>query len=121
MIYNTTIAIPIFVPVLYFTDELLLGTADAEKITYTVFQGILACGVLGYLINLAIFFQIQLTSPLTGTISGTVKGVLQVLFGWLIFRNEVSVMNGVGIVLVLGGSSYYSWIGYKAIAAKAST
>jgi len=69
--------------------------------------------VLGYLINLAMFLQMNMTSPLTGTISGTVKGVLQVLFGWLIFRNPISSLNALGIVLVIGGSAWYSWIGYQ--------
>lgn len=119
MIYNTTIAIPIFIPILYFTDELIINNEVAyQKLSPIVWQGIILSGVLGYLINLAIFLQIQLTSPLTGTISGTVKGVLQVLFGWLIFRNEISIMNGFGIILVLVGSTYYSWIGYRTSAQK---
>jgi len=120
MIYNTTLAIPVCVPFLWFADELVFNNEQQLAKLYgpNVFSGILVCGILGYLINLAIFLQIQLTSPLTGTISGTVKGVLQVVFGWLIFRNEVSLMNGAGIVLVLVGSSYYSWIGFKGLEKK---
>lgn len=113
--YNTTIAIPIFIPVLFLADEWIVNDEKLlpKFLSSNVFWGSLASGVLGYLINLAIFFQIQLTSPLTATISGTVKSALQVALGWLIFRNEVSNLNLLGIVLVITGSTYYSWLSYQ--------
>jgi len=114
MIYNTTWAVFMIIPVLYLFDEIVLDDPKKmEFLTPTVWNGIVITGVLGYLINIAIFLQMKLTSPLTGTISGTVKGVLQTLFGWLLFRNEISLMNGIGIVLVLIGSSWYSQIQYQ--------
>jgi len=113
MIYNTTLAIPMFLPFLYVFDELVILDAPVmESMSPQVWQGIILTGVVGYLINIAIFLQMKLTSPLTGTISGTVKGVLQVLFGWLVWRNEISLLNGIGIALVIGGSAWYSQIQY---------
>eukprot|EP01127_Copromyxa_protea_P003483 TRINITY_DN13291_c0_g1_i1.p1 TRINITY_DN13291_c0_g1~~TRINITY_DN13291_c0_g1_i1.p1 ORF type:complete len:344 (-),score=86.05 TRINITY_DN13291_c0_g1_i1:22-1053(-) len=113
MIYNTTWAIFFFIPVLFVTGELVVFDPVATSLlTNEVAQGIVWTGVLGYLINIAIFLQMKMTSPLTGTISGTVKGVLQVLFGWLIFQNAISRTNFLGICLVIGGSSWYSYIQY---------
>jgi len=120
MIYNTTLAIFMFIPVLFLFDEVVLNDPQSMSfLTPTVWKGIVLSGVLGYLINIAIFLQMKLTSPLTGTISGTVKGVLQTIFGWLLFRNPISMMNGLGILLVLGGSSWYSHIQYQKMADKA--
>jgi len=122
MIYNTTWAIFMFIPILILFGELIIFDEKASSLlTSEVWQGIIATGVLGYLINIAVFLQMKLTSPLTGTISGTVKGVLQVIFGWLLFRNEISRLNFVGIVLVIGGSTWYSQIQYNKMALKEST
>lgn len=117
MLYNTTIGVVICVPVLYLTGELVFNDAELLErfVSKNILIGTLGCGILGYLINFAIFLQIQMTSPLTGTISGTVKAGVQALLGWLIFRNEISSLNLAGILLVLGGSGYYSWVGYKAM------
>jgi GDP-fucose transporter C1 len=117
MLYNTTIGVIICIPVLYLTGELVFNDeALLERfLSRNILIGTLGCGILGYLINFAIFLQIQLTSPLTGTISGTVKAGVQALLGWLIFRNEISSLNLAGILLVLGGSGYYSWVGYKSM------
>eukprot|EP01126_Amoeba_proteus_P042045 TRINITY_DN4555_c0_g1_i2.p1 TRINITY_DN4555_c0_g1~~TRINITY_DN4555_c0_g1_i2.p1 ORF type:complete len:233 (-),score=44.80 TRINITY_DN4555_c0_g1_i2:78-776(-) len=117
MIYNTTLAIPAFLPLLFlFEGELFFE--HSHLLTSEVWKGIIESGVLGYLINIAIFLQMKMTSPLTGTISGTVKGVLQVLFGWLLFQNPVSTLNGVGIALVIVGSAWYSAIQYQHMLAK---
>lgn len=106
MIYNTTWAIFFFIPILYvFGEFVFVDQKSMDLLTPPVVkgiflisslllnpEGIIWTGVIGYLINIAIFLQMKMTSPLTGTISGTVKGVLQVLFGWLLFRNEISLL-----------------------------
>jgi len=113
MIYNTTLAIPISFPLVFATDRSVFE--ELPNMSFELMLGITFCGILGLVINVAIFLQVNLTSPLTGTISGTVKGILQVALGWLLFRNEISNVNAVGIVLVMVGSWYYSWIGYQAL------
>jgi GDP-fucose transporter C1 len=47
-------------------------------------------GLMGYLINIAIFMQIRYTSALTNAVSGTAKGCVQTAVGWLLFGNEIS-------------------------------
>jgi len=114
LIYNTTMAIVFFIPVLYFSGELLILT-PGPKITNTIWQGLIISGLLGYLINIALFMQVAYTSPLTNAISGTAKACVQTLLGWVLFRNPISPMNGLGIVTVIGGSAWYSSIKYEAM------
>jgi len=114
LIYNTTLAIILFIPLLAVTGELLIVYPDPKHpITQIIVNGLLVSGVLGYLINIAIFMQVNTTSPLTNAISGTAKACVQTLCGWLFFRNPISLMNGAGIVTVIGGSAWYSYVRHQ--------
>jgi len=116
LIYNTTIAIVLFVPLLLVANEFLILYPDPKyPLDNTIWQGLIISGLLGYLINIAIFMQINYTSPLTNAISGTAKACVQTLLGWVFFRNPISTMNGLGIVSVIGGSAWYSHIKYEAM------
>jgi len=119
LIYNTTIAIVVFIPVLFATGEFILLESDPAKWpTQSTWNGIIVSGLLGFLINIAIFMQINYTSPLTGAISGTAKACVQTLLGWLIFRNPVSNLNFAGICTVIAGSAWYSQIQYSQMKAR---
>ena len=50
------------------------------------------------------FIANKVTSPLTLSISANVKQVLLVLFGTLYFGDTVTLINGVGILVVIIGS-----------------
>lgn len=71
LIYNTALSIVFMIPVLVVFDEM----PYLSKITFnsTIWNGILISGLLGYLINIAIFMQVKYTTPLTNAISGTAK------------------------------------------------
>mmetsp|Transcript_17090 Transcript_17090/g.43618 ORF Transcript_17090/g.43618 Transcript_17090/m.43618 type:complete len:326 (-) Transcript_17090:105-1082(-) len=112
MLYNNVMAIVLFIPVL-----VLNGEAAAVLDNLNGFRGydwvmMVVTGVFGFLINIAIILQVQYTSPLTNSISGTLKATLQTIISILVFRNEISLMNGFGIFLVILGSGYYSRVRY---------
>jgi len=114
IIYTTTLAIPVFIPFMLIFENVPEAWEAVSNIGKPgIATGIFISGIFGYLINLAIFLQIHYTSPLTNTISGTLKGTLQVLIGWLVFRNEISSVGFLGILFVVGGSTYYAYVGYK--------
>eukprot|EP01126_Amoeba_proteus_P018863 TRINITY_DN1960_c0_g1_i13.p2 TRINITY_DN1960_c0_g1~~TRINITY_DN1960_c0_g1_i13.p2 ORF type:complete len:125 (+),score=14.49 TRINITY_DN1960_c0_g1_i13:804-1178(+) len=117
MIYNTTWGVFLFIPALFLSSEISLtdNTKLLQLLTWDVARGILLTGVVGYLINIALFIQMKLSSPLTSTVSGIVKGVLQTLIGWLLWRNEIQLLNAFGIFLTLAGSSWYSYLKYEAM------
>lgn len=112
--YNTAISIMIMIPFIVVSGELgeLLSRENAFGDSYFWFLMTLT-GVTGFLINIAVFLQIKFTTPLTNTISGTAKACVQTLLAWVIWRNEITAMNGFGILLSLVGSGLYSYVRYR--------
>lgn len=118
LIYNTALAIVFFIPVLIAFGE-MPGLANMTM-TPAVERMLLISGILGFLINIAIFMQVKYTTALTNAISGTAKACVQTLLGWMYFGNEVSQLNFVGIVAVIGGSAWYSRIKYLRMEAQST-
>jgi GDP-fucose transporter C1 len=93
LIYNTTIAIVFLFPFVILTGEIsILDPLKTLDLDFYTWMGILATGVTGWLINIAIFMQIKYTSPLTNAISGTVKAAVQTLLGVVFFKNVITNM-----------------------------
>jgi len=99
-------------PTIYISGE--LGGLRENELLYNLYTWVAMTitGIFGFLINIAVFLQIKYTSPLTNNISGTLKACLQTVFAILIYRNPISLVNAVGIILVIGGSFWYSNIRY---------
>jgi len=70
-------------------------------------------GAVAYLLNICTFFAIKSTSPLTFTVFGNLKVVVVIIISVLIFRNEVTVMNGFGCVIAIVGIIWYNSIEYQ--------
>ncbi|KYR00621.1 GDP-fucose transporter 1 [Tieghemostelium lacteum] len=111
-IYNTALSIIIIMPLIFISGE--GSTIFEQEVFYTskfwIYMTI--AGVFGYLISISIFMQIKHTSPLTNTISGTVKACVQTILAVMVWNNPISFENFIGIVLVIGGSFWYSYVRY---------
>ncbi|KAJ3218995.1 hypothetical protein HK099_004844 [Clydaea vesicula] len=70
--------------------------------------GSLVTGVFGFLINVAGFLQIKVTSPVSHMISSAVRGVIQTILAIMIFGDSVTEAVVIGTVLILTGSSLYT-------------
>lgn len=70
-------------------------------------QVVLLTGILSFSLNVSSFIANKVTSPLTLCIAANVKQVLVVVFGTLYFGDPVSLINGIGIVIVILGSYRY--------------
>ncbi|KAH8921639.1 hypothetical protein BT69DRAFT_1221285 [Atractiella rhizophila] len=74
---------------------------------HTFVTGSLITGIFGFLICLAGFLSIQVTSPTTHMISSAVRGVLQTFLGAILFGEVVTSGRGMGIGFILAGSAVY--------------
>ena len=85
-----------------------LATGDWVPVSVLLFSGLLAFGL-----NISALQAYKLTSALTCCIAAAVKQVLMIVLGTIIFRTPVSPMNGMGIVVVLVASVYYSYVSIR--------
>ncbi|KAH8550781.1 triose-phosphate transporter family-domain-containing protein [Umbelopsis sp. PMI_123] len=117
--YNTTLAILMLGPLVLLSGEVsdILTNVDfLDNINFWTLMTI--TGITGFGINIAMFLQVKYTSALTNTISGTAKSCVQTMLAAMIFQNTITVMNGVGILLALIGSGYYSYVRYNEMMSK---
>ena len=107
--YNTPIAIIMLVPVVYFTGEFDVFSKGMSSRFWTMQT---LAGVVGFIINIAIFLNIKYTTPLTHNLSGTVKACLQTLLAFVVFPGSeiMTPMKFLGTVLVIGFSAYYAYV-----------
>jgi GDP-fucose transporter C1 len=75
LIYNTVLALFLLFPVVVLKGELavIIPTDPAFTSDPRTWIVLAISGLMGFIINIAIFMQIKNTSPLTNAISGTVK------------------------------------------------
>lgn len=110
--YNTIISIFFLLPVIFMAGE--AGVVSEPLLWDPVFWfSMTVTGVFGFLISIAIFMQVKFTSPLTNNISGTAKACCQTILAIFIWGSKVSLEGFLGIVCVLGGSGWYSFIRYQ--------
>lgn len=107
--YNTPIAIILLIPFVWSSGEFDVLTKGMSA----RFWGMQTfAGIVGFVINIAIFLNIKYTTPLTHNLSGTVKACLQTLLAFVIFpgTETMSVMKFIGTVLIIGFSAYYAYV-----------
>lgn len=107
--YNTPIAIIFLTPVVYFMGEFEVITHPRSK-KFWALQTF--AGVVGFIINIAIFLNIKYTTPLTHNISGTVKACLQTMLALIIFKDSenMTTMKFIGTIFVIAFSAVYTWV-----------
>ncbi|RGB37756.1 hypothetical protein C1646_621697 [Rhizophagus diaphanus] len=116
--YNNFMSAIAFLPLIFLFSEQnqLLKLFIKNPITNqysmeakTFLIGILVTGFFGFLINIAGFLQIKVTSPITHMISSAFRGVVQTILGYLLFGDLLTTGRVGGIFLILFGSCIYAW------------
>jgi GDP-fucose transporter C1 len=72
--------------------------------------GSVTTGVFGFLLCVAGLLSIKITSPITHMFSSAARSVLQTLLGVWIFNDVLTVNRGASIMVILGGTMYYTWL-----------
>jgi len=85
----------------------LFATGGENLKTFMI--GAVVTGVFGFLICLAGFISIKITSPVTHMVSSAVRGVAQTFLGQWIFGDIISSGRATGIGFILFGSIVYTY------------
>eukprot|EP00904_Undaria_pinnatifida_P003370 jgi/Undpi1/13033/HiC_scaffold_8.g02696.m1 len=109
---NNANACLLFLPVLFFFEGAMLWEQCYVLFTKAFLSSLLVSGSLGFMMGIVSVMQasIRATSPLTHNISGTAKAGVQSAAAFYIWGNPATFYACLGIVLVLGGSSLYTYV-----------
>ncbi|GFZ52428.1 hypothetical protein JCM24511_10201 [Saitozyma sp. JCM 24511] len=88
----------------------MLATPEELK---TFLIGTALTGVFGFLICIAGFLSIKVTSPVTHMISAAARGIIQTALGVLLFHDILSKARTSSIVVITMGSCAYARIKYE--------
>jgi GDP-fucose transporter C1 len=89
----------------------VIEMAQSTNWDWTVFiWGSLVTGVFGFLLCVAGLLSIKVTSPITHMFSSAARSVLQTLLGVWIFKDVLNVNRALSILVILGGTMFYTWI-----------
>ncbi|CAD0107003.1 unnamed protein product, partial [Aureobasidium uvarum] len=85
------------------------AAADASTQLHAFLYTAVATGGASFLLTLATFLQISVTSPTTHMIVTAARGVAQSALAVLILREAVTMGRVWAMVCILGGSAVYAW------------
>ena len=103
--------IPLFIIFGEFNETLDLITSPIDDQNFFTFiMGTLVTGIVGFLICIAGFLSIKVTSPITHMVSAAIRSVLMVLLGVILFNDKLSTSKLISISIIVAGSLMYTYI-----------
>jgi len=123
--YNAVLSLPFLAGMVFLSGEIWrVGEVWAAAVeTNPLFPALLvACSVLGALLNYSLFLCTVYNSALTTTIVGVLKGVAVTVAGFFFMGGvPFHILNVLGISMNTGGGVWYTWVKYKEKSRRQST
>ena len=120
---SNVLALSIYVPLFFLSGgvssisgSLLSGTPNPTGASFVPLAFL--TGGVGFLLTLAQFMQISVTSPTTHMIVTAVRGVAQSSLAVIILHESITVGRASSMVLIVGGSAVYGWGKEKQLSAQ---
>lgn len=115
LFYNTLWSIALLTPLtlVFELNKLPLELSVLFKSSFQMWLFVIAA-VLGFCINIAYVMLIRSCSPLTCHITGSFKSALQSVLVLIFYDTSTSHLNKVGLAVVMGASTAYSYIQFSA-------
>ncbi|SCV69157.1 BQ2448_2177 [Microbotryum intermedium] len=108
--YSNLLSALVILPFVLVSGEIwvVLDMASGQSEALGTFiTGAAVTGLFGFLICIAGFLSIKVTSPISHMVSAAVRGVLQTFLGIWLFNDVVGTGRATGIIFILTGSTYY--------------
>lgn len=110
---SNTMAILFYVPLLPLSGELGatrdIATQKASGGANQFFSGAVLTGLSSFLLTIATFMQIEVTSPTTHMVITAVRGIAQSSLAIIILGEVFNSGRAGSIILILAGSALYGW------------
>jgi len=100
-------AIAFLIPFIYMWEQEEIAAFDA-LFEPQFLSLLIISSVIAFTLNFSVFFAIKHTSALAFTVAGNLKVVFVIVISVAIFRNEITFVNGIGIVVTVVGCWIYS-------------
>jgi drug/metabolite transporter (DMT)-like permease len=86
----------------------------ADILTPTLIFMLTLSSAVAFALNFSVFYAIKHSSTLTFTVAGNLKVVFVIAISVAIFRNEITIVNALGIITTIVGCWVYSGIQHAA-------
>eukprot|EP00834_Sanchytrium_tribonematis_P002010 NODE_55_length_29507_cov_0.809712.p13 type:complete len:309 gc:universal NODE_55_length_29507_cov_0.809712:21739-20813(-) len=107
--YNNILSLPMAAVISLGMQDSLLKYNMTPAFLFNLF----ICVLFSFLLNVGIYFNTNINSPLTQSILGQVKGYIQLIFGLFMFRDYIyEFYNVLGMSIAMIGGLLYAYISY---------
>merc|ERR1712233_143493 len=98
------------IPLVLVSGELKTVFAERYYLSVTAWLVVALSGVAQFGVFVAIHFQMKLAPPLVVNVAGGVKGLLIIIVGYLIYRDPVSVLHLLALIVSVGSPCAYLYL-----------
>jgi len=112
VLYMAPLSFGMLFPISLFTEATVLRDYWETFGQYQIVLVLFASATIAFMLNVTSFLVIKHTSPLTYTVAGNFKVVVSIVISVLVFKNQITIWNGVGCVTTIIGVMWYHKIRY---------